>query len=230
MRAKILALSGFAAGWFAWNGSAAALTPEQLAQLPAPASHAIDFGKEIKPILETSCIKCHGRGKAKGGLRMDSRETFMKGGDSGPAILLGNSAESRLISMVQGFDPDEIMPKKGSRLTPEQIGLLRAWIDQGLKWDKDVSFGRLPPANMKPRRPELPASAKLTHPIDRLLEPYLVSHKLPFSAPVNERVFARRAYLDIIGLLPPPEQLEAFVSERAAGKRERLIKTLLSDD
>src|SRR5438874_6226940 len=137
--------------------AAPALTPEQLAQLPAPTSHPINFSKEIKPLFEASCIKCHGRGKDKGGLRIDSRETLLKGGDSGPVAIAGKSAESLLISLVQGFDPDSVMPKKGSRLTAEQIGLLRAWIDQGLPWDAGVTFGRLEPLNLKPHRPEIPA-------------------------------------------------------------------------
>src|SRR5256885_17257861 len=108
------------------------ITPEQVAQLPPPANHEIDFSKEIKPIFEASCIKCHGRGRDKGGLRIDTRETLLKGGDSGLAIVRGKSSESLLIALVQGIDPDNIMPKKGTRLTAEQIGLLRAWIDQGL--------------------------------------------------------------------------------------------------
>src|SRR5437764_10862956 len=128
--------------------AAPALTPEQLAQLPAPASHQVNFSKEIKPIFEASCIKCHGRGKDKGGLRIDSRDTLLKGGDSGPVVVSGKSGESLLIALVQGFDPDNVMPKKGSRLTPEQVGLLRAWIDQGLPWDPGVSFGRLEPMNL----------------------------------------------------------------------------------
>src|SRR5438874_9773996 len=112
-----------------------ALTPAQLAQLPPPASHQINFSKEIKPLFEASCIKCHGRGRDKGGLRIDTRETLLKGGDSGLAVVPGKSAESLLIALVQGIEPDNIMPKKGTRLTPEQIGLLRAWIDQALPWD-----------------------------------------------------------------------------------------------
>jgi len=110
----------------------AAITPEQANTLPAPANHTVDFAKEIKPIFEASCIKCHGRGKDKGGLRIDNRETLLKGGDSGPVVIPGKSAGSLLIALVQGLDPDNVMPQKGSRLTPEQVGILRAWIDQGL--------------------------------------------------------------------------------------------------
>src|SRR5260370_5453681 len=116
---------------FCSSALALTITPEQLAQLPPPADHKIDFSTEIKPIFEASCIKCHGRGKDKGGLRIDTRETLLKGGDSGPVVISGKSAESLLIALVQGLDSDNVMPKKGSRLTPEQVGLLRAWIDQG---------------------------------------------------------------------------------------------------
>src|SRR6266540_490042 len=113
-------------------GSAfAKISPEQAKTLPPPASHKIDFGKEIKPILESSCIKCHGRGRMKGDLSIENRQTLLKGGENGPAIVAGKSAESYLIELVAGVDPDNVMPKKGKRLTPEQVGLLRAWIDQG---------------------------------------------------------------------------------------------------
>src|SRR5712672_1684689 len=81
----------------------AAITPEQAKMLPPPAAHTVDFAKEVKPLLEASCIKCHGRGKDKGGLRIDTRETLLKGGDSGVAVVPGKSAESLLISLVQGF-------------------------------------------------------------------------------------------------------------------------------
>ena len=135
----------------------AKITPEQAKSLPPPAGHPVNFSKEIKPIIEASCLKCHGRGRDKGGLQMDSRETFLKGGDSGPAVVPGQSAESYLIELVSGLDPDGVMPKKGSKLKPEQIGALRAWIDQGLKWDTGVTFGKLEPINLKPKHPEIPA-------------------------------------------------------------------------
>src|SRR5882757_80046 len=111
MRSSFLKLA--AVVWLsACVAASAKITPEQAAQLPPPAGHTVNFAKEIKPIFEASCIKCHGRGKDKGGLKLDTRETLLKGGDSGPTVLPGNSAESSLIALVQGFDPDSIMPKK----------------------------------------------------------------------------------------------------------------------
>jgi mono/diheme cytochrome c family protein len=215
---------------FSGAALAASLTPEQLAQLPAPATHTINFSSEIKPIFEASCIKCHGRGREKGGFRIDHRETLLKGGDSGPAIVPGNSADSLLVSLVQGIDPDSVMPKKGTRLTPEQIGILRAWIDQGAPWDTAVTFGRLEPLNLKPRLPSVPAGPKSANPIDRFLAPYFTVHKITPAKPVSDRLFARRAWLDIIGLLPPPEQLDKFLADKHPDKRTRLVDQLLSDD
>ena len=221
-------------GLLIWSGccgaAQVAITPEQAAQLPPPAGHAVSFSKEIKPIFEASCINCHGRGKDKGGFRMDTRETTLKGGDGGPAVLPGKSAESLIIALVQGIDPDNIMPRKGSRLTAEQIGLLRAWIDQGAPWDANVNLGRVEPVNLKPRLPAMPSMAKAANPIDRFLEPYFATHNIRPPKPVNDRLFARRAYLDVLGLLPPPEELETFVADRDADKRDRLVERLLADD
>jgi hypothetical protein len=206
------------------------ITPEQLAQLPPPANHKIDFSKEIKPIFEASCVKCHGRGKDKGGLRIDTRETLLKGGDSGPVVVPGKSADSLVIALVQGFDPDSVMPKKGSRLTSEQVGVLRAWIDQGAEWDPHITFARPPAANLKPRLPEIPPGPKSDNPIDRFLQPYFATHNFQPPLPVNDRIFARRVFLDITGLLPPPKELEAFVSNKGANKRQLLVQQLLADN
>jgi len=212
----------------------AKLTPEQIAALPQPAGRPVNFSKDIKPIFEASCIKCHGRGKSKGDFRLDTRETLLSGGQSGPAVVSGKSAESYLIELVSGLDPDNVMPQKGSKLTREQVGLLRAWIDQGLSWDEGVSFGRMPPINLHPRKPELPAisarAARTRNPIDLILLPYFAAQKFAPDKPVSDAVFARRVYLDVLGLLPPREELEDFVADRSRDKRQRLVKRLLADD
>src|SRR5262245_18608871 len=157
--------------------ASAKMTPEQIKQLPPPADYAINFSKEIRPIIETSCINCHGRGRDKGGLRLDTRETLLKGGDSGAVVVQGKSTESLLIELVMGFDPDNVMPRKGSRLTPQQVSLLRAWIDQGLPWDAGVTFAKLPPNNFTPRQPKLPAPrAGLSNSRDLLLHAYFDQH------------------------------------------------------
>jgi mono/diheme cytochrome c family protein len=211
--------------------AAAALAPGQIAQLPPPAARTVDFSKEIKPILEARCVNCHGHGRDKGGFQIDSRETLLKGGSSGAAVVSGKSAESLMIELVMGFDPDSVMPQKGTKLTREQIALLRAWIDQGAKWDAGVTFAKAEPANLKPRRPELPARSRKTgHPVDRLLEPYFAAHKIKPGKLVDDRLFARRVWLDVVGLLPPPEELDEFVADKSHDKRTQLVRRLLADN
>jgi uncharacterized protein DUF1549/uncharacterized protein DUF1553/cytochrome c len=209
--------------------AAAKLSPEQLAALPKPVTRPVNFRNEVKPILEASCIKCHARGQGKGGFRIDNRELFLKGGDSGPAAVPGKSQESYLIELVSGLDPDNVMPKKGSKLTKDKVGILRAWIDQGLAWDQEISFAKPPPLNLYPRKPDLPAKAK-SHPIDALLADYFATNKVQRPKPVDDRLFARRVYLDVIGLLPSTDELNAFLNDKAPDKRAKLVRKLLADN
>jgi mono/diheme cytochrome c family protein len=206
----------------------AKLPPEELAKLPAPAATTVDFARDVKPIFDAACVKCHGKGKNKGGLSLETRETFLKGGDSGAAILPGKSAESLLIELVSGLNPDSVMPQKGSKLKAEQVALLRAWIDQGANWPAEITFKKAVVNNLHPRKPELPpVKSGAANPVDRLLAPTtpaIISAQL-----VDDRVFARRAYLDLIGVLPTPLEQQAFLADKAPAKRARLVSNLLSD-
>lgn len=228
-----LVLTTALACWLAQWSAQAKITPERAAQLPPAAARPVDFTKDIKPLLENSCLKCHGRGQSKGGFRIDTRETFLQSADSGPAVVVGKSADSYLIELVMGFDPDSVMPKKGSHLKPDQIGLLRAWIDQGLSWDTSVSFGKLPHKNLTPRKPALPVAAKnsgLANPIDLWLQDYFTTNNVKPAAVVDDRAYARRVYLDTIGVLPTPGEVEKFAGDRAPDKRSRLVQRLLADN
>jgi mono/diheme cytochrome c family protein len=209
----------------------AAMTPEQVQSLPPPATRRIDFARDVKPLFDASCVKCHARGKAKGGFRFDTREDFLKGGHSGPAAVAGRSAGSYLIELVAGVDPENVMPVKGSRLTAEQVGLLRAWIDQGLAWPAEVTFAKPPPQNLHPRQPTLPPATAASggHPVDRLLQTYFERHGLEPRSPVDDRLFLRRVFLDVTGLLPSPGELEAFLADTRPDKRERVVDRLLAD-
>jgi len=215
------------------GGARAAITPEQVKSLPPSAGRTVDFAKDIKPIVEASCIKCHGRGRVKGGFQFDTRDTVLKGGDSGAAVVPGDSAHSRLIELVAGLDPDSVMPQKGSKLTPEQIGLMRAWIDQGLNWTAGIDFKRPEPTNLKPHRPVIAATrakSGSTNPVDILLETYFSAQQLAAPKPVDDRTFARRLFLDVVGLLPTEAELAAFSADRHADKRTRLVQRLLADN
>ena len=113
--------------------SAAELDPSKL---PAAVPVAVDFEKDVKPIFEKTCFRCHGPERPKSGFRLDNRESALKGGDDGVDIVPGNSAKSPLVYYVARVVEDMEMPPpgKGEPLTKEQVGLLRAWIDQGAQW------------------------------------------------------------------------------------------------
>jgi hypothetical protein len=106
-------------------------------KLPPAATNQIDFARDIKPIFEVSCVRCHGPEKPKSGFRLDNRVAALKGGDNGTDILPRNSAKSPLIHFVARLVPDSEMPPegKGDSLTKDQVALLRAWIDQGAVWN-----------------------------------------------------------------------------------------------
>jgi hypothetical protein len=122
--------------------SAAAITPAfaaepDLSKLPPPAGTTVDFARDIKPILENACLRCHGTERPKSKFSLSTRETALKGGENGIAIIPGDSAKSALIHYVAQLVPDMQMPPvgKGDPLTTQQVALLRAWIDQGVVWE-----------------------------------------------------------------------------------------------
>ncbi|HEY1784147.1 MAG TPA: DUF1549 domain-containing protein [Pirellulales bacterium] len=233
-RLAVMSSVGIVAAALAWSGflparpmAARAADP---ATLPAPAAHQVDFHREILPILANRCVTCHARGRAEGGFSLETRTSTLGESDSGRAVLPGNSPESLLVQMVAGVDPEHVMPKQGRRLTAEEVGLLRAWIDQGVSWDADVSLRTLTLRAWKPRAVELPpVGPELIHPVDRLMALYAQKHGVDVSTPVDDGTFARRLYYDLIGLPPTPEELQSFLSDSAPDKRARLAGTLLDN-
>ncbi len=203
--------------------------PAPGAALPPPAQHTVDFADEVAPLFLRSCVRCHARGQSKGRFSLETRERILTGGRDGPAIVVGNSADSLLVQLVAGLDPDRPMPEKGTKLTPAEIGILRAWIDQGAVWDERVSFARQEPHNLVSRHPALPpAHGPLVHPIDRLLAAH--EHGATADAPrAGDRALARRLSLDLVGLLPTPADVDAFVADARPDKVERFAARLLSD-
>lgn len=210
---------------------AVSVRAEEPPALPPPVDQPVNFHEDVAPILLGSCVACHAGKNDDGGFQIGTREQVLKGGDSGPVVVEGKSAESLLIQLVAGQEPERIMPAKGPKLTPKQIGVLRAWIDQGLKWEEGfVIRPKYVPAELKPRKPELPVAMEgaSEHPIDRLLAPYFAAQGVEIRL-VDDRTFARRAYLDVLGLLPAPEDVDAFVADSSPDKRAQLIDRLLAD-
>ena len=102
---------------------------------PASDKKDVTYAKDMKPLFEATCFKCHGSEKQKGKLRLDSLEATLKGGEEGKILKPGDSANSTIVHAIARLDDDSAMPPadKGKPLTNEQIGLVRAWIDQGAK-------------------------------------------------------------------------------------------------
>ncbi len=195
----------------------------------APAAE-LDFSHEVAPLLKQHCAKCHTGAAKKGGFSLNTRETLMAGGESGAVVVSGKSGQSDFIKRILSDDKDLRMPPEGPRLPPEAIAKLKAWVDADLPWEAGFSFAPQayePP--LKPRRPELPpAVAGRINPVDRIIDAYLAQHHLPTPKPIDDGTFARRVYMDLIGLLPSADELQEFVEDRATDKRAKLVQSLLA--
>ncbi|HWN93646.1 MAG TPA: PSD1 and planctomycete cytochrome C domain-containing protein [Methylomirabilota bacterium] len=201
------------------------------------AKAAPDFAREVRPLLEQHCFKCHGPEKQKGGLRYDTKEGAFKAGESGEkAIIPGHASESRLIKLISSKDDDERMPPKGEPLSAAQIDLLKRWIDAGAHWlEQATATGALARSEMivtdedrkhwsylpltNPLLPAVKNAAPVRTPVDRFILAALEEKKLALSPQADARKLARRIYFDLIGLPPTPEQVETFVKSFAANSR-----------
>ncbi len=205
--------------------------PDTTPDAPNSSGQQIDFSSQIMPLLKERCGSCHTRGQSEGGLSLNTRELLLKGGDSGPAVVVGRSGESLLLQLVRGDDPDRIMPAKGKRLEPGEVALLAAWIDQGTGWKEGFRFDASR-SSAGPRRPEVPAprgANASTNPIDLFLGPYYQEHGVQPGDVVSDRAFARRATLDLVGLLPTTDQIHALETDNSPNKRARFVRRLLDD-
>src|SRR5581483_11379401 len=136
-------------------------------QLPPAAAGLIDFARDVEPIFARSCVGCHGPTKQKGGLRLDDGTAALKGGNSGPVIVPGDAAKSRLLAAVAGIDPDLKMPPEGKpALTAAEVGKLRAWVEQGAKWPKiaTVQAARAKSSHWSFRAPVRPPVPAISNP------------------------------------------------------------------
>jgi mono/diheme cytochrome c family protein len=205
--------------------------------LPPPAQRRVDYVRDIQPILARTCYRCHGPTKQKSGYRLDVKKSALQGGDIGRAITPGNSAASPLIHYVAGSGGDLRMPPNGERLSAEQIGLLRAWIDQGAAWPARLATGPDPRDwwSLRPlTRPPLPPlwaadTARARNPIDVFILARLRALGLGGPSPeADRRTLIRRLYFDLVGLPPPPAEVEAFIADSELYAYERLVDRLLA--
>ena len=183
----------------------------------------VDFVHEVMPILKKNCAECHTDGKKKGGLDMNTRSSFLAGGENGEVAVPGKPSESYFLEAIRSEDSDERMPPKGDGLSAEEIKVLTRWVTEGMPWDEGIRLGSSgwePP--LKPRIVKLPKAHKdRNHPIDRLLDDYLAKNKKPTPEDSEDSAFVRRAYMDVVGLLPSPEELGEIFGQQVGETRER---------
>jgi len=208
-----------------------------LPKLPPPANRKVDFTKDIQPILAKTCYECHGPDKQKGGLRLDQKDAAVKGGDTGPLLVTGKSAESLLIQVVTGTKEDIAqMPKKRDPLSEEQVGILRAWIDQGADWPETNAITKRKDwrkhwafiAPVKPNIPQVKNARWARNPIDAFIAEHLEKEKLQPSPEADKVTLLRRLSLDLTGLPPTIEEADAFLADKRSDAYEKQVERLLA--
>ncbi|MES1221152.1 MAG: DUF1549 domain-containing protein, partial [Bacteroidota bacterium] len=189
-----------------------------------------ELNMQVRAIFAHNCNNCHGAAKVKGELRLDSKAAIFKGGENGAVIIPGKPEESDLIRRIKlPRSNKEAMPNKGKALTKEEISVLEFWIKQGAPWPKGELKSLYRVAELALRTPIIPpASGDLVNPVDRFVNVYFEKNDVKWKKPVDDRTYMRRVYLDVVGLLPPADSLDAFVNNTATDKRESLVRSLLN--
>jgi hypothetical protein len=189
---------------------------------------SIDFSRDVRPILSDTCFKCHGpdAGPRKAELRLDTKEGLVADASDGRLIVPGKPAESVLYQRITAADVESRMPPadSGKKLTAAQVDLIRRWIEQGATWRQHWSF-------IAPVRPKLPAVKDAAWPrnaIDRFVLARLDRENLRPSPAAEKTTLIRRVTLDLTGLPPTPEEVDAFLADESPGAYERLVDRLLA--
>jgi hypothetical protein len=177
----------------------------------------VDFERDIRPLLSDTCYTCHGPDpeKRKGGLRLDLREGAFAEHGGRRAVVPGDPALSELYRRLTTADPDDRMPpaKSGRALSPAQVELLRRWIAEGASWSAHWAF-------VAPKRPTPPGTG---HPVDAFVRARLRREGLAPAPEADRATLLRRVALDLTGLPPTPEELDAWAAEPYENVVDRLL-------
>jgi hypothetical protein len=201
------------------------------------------FTRHVRQVLIDNCLKCHGGAKTRSGFDLSTRELLLKGGDNGPALSAGKSKDSRLFKLVSHAE-DPHMPPKSPPLTDEQLNRLAAWIDLGAAYDRpllnketvkkplvvteeDRRFWSFLPLG-RPVPSQVKTAGWGRTPVDPFILARLEEKGLTPNPPADKRRLIRRAYFDLIGLPPTPEQVEAFLKDESPQAYEKVIDQLLA--
>ena len=201
------------------------------------AAEPIDFARDVQPIFNAKCLKCHGPLRQESEYRVDVREVAMRGGTNyAPIILPGRADESPLVHFVSGQVEGLVMPAKGERLTKSEIELIKKWIDQGANWPDSANRAveskldwwslQALPEIVPPNAPS--GSAPANSAIDAFILAELHKRNFAPSPPAEQRQLIRRLYFDLIGLPPEPAEIDAFVADPSPDAYARLVDRLLA--
>ena len=208
---------------------------------PGAADDAGDFFEaRVRPVLAANCYRCHGTTQRRNGLRLDSREAMLRGGDSGPAIVPGDHEKSLLIQVVSGNHPDVRMPPKGT-LSNYDIQALKQWVNKDAVWpstpetttyaDSEISDDERAHWAYQPvRTPDVPTVSDADwsqNPVDAFLFRRRAGQGLLTGKPATKRALIRRATFDLTGLPPTPEEIAAFVTDQSPSAFESVVERLL---
>jgi mono/diheme cytochrome c family protein len=199
-------------------------------------SERVDYTQQIKPIMMAHCCACHGALQQKAGLRLDTFKSMLEGGDSGPALVAGNSKASRLIERVTGRNGVRRMPPAGAAapLSQDEIRLIGAWIDQGAiapanekaEADPRDHWAFRPPKTPTP--PQRQFEASTLNPVDAFVAKEWQRLGLKAQPPADKRTLLRRVYLDLVGMAPTLEEQRKFLADRTPDAYEKVVDRLLA--
>jgi mono/diheme cytochrome c family protein len=200
------------------------------------------FDRDVRTLLVDNCLNCHGGEKTKGDFSLADRDALLRGGVDGPSVIAFDAGKSRLLKMLR-HEEEPFMPEKKPRLSDDVIAKIAAWLEQGAPYSKPLVDQKKPERDRAKISNEdrqwwsfLPLSrqpvpvGKLPHSVDRFLESKATQHGLEFASRADRRTLIRRAFLDLTGLPPAPEDVERFVADPAPDTEAwpRLVDALLS--
>jgi len=217
---------------------------------PAQTAKKVSFSHDVAPILSQKCMQCHGLAQPMANLDLRSRQGALKGGQHGPALVPGDAAASHIYRHITGQEQPQ-MPL-GGRLSDEEIAVLRDWINSGAEWDANITLSAPSPvagapaaapekkfteaqrrywAFQKVVKPPVPAVKNrdwVRTPIDAFILAKLEEKNLRPNPPADKITLIRRAYFDLIGLPPSPEDVQAFLADNSPGAFEKVVDRLLA--
>ena len=192
---------------------------------------SVEFGRDVQPILEGACVRCHGERRARGGLRLDGRGAILRGGDSGAVVSAGAPSASPLIVRIRSRDPELRMPPKGEPLSSREVAVLKAWVEQGAQ-TRNASEGEaakhwsLEPL-LRPLPPSIGNELGLS-PVDAFILERLRTKGLTPAPPADRRTLLRRASYTLTGLPPSREEVERLIADDSPDAWARCIDRLLA--